>query len=66
MTTGTAAPAALEWDMGAYRRRAGAFGRAAVVIDGHGSGTPDELAEAAGISASRIAAVARDLLKGDA
>jgi transketolase len=31
-----------------------------------GSGTPDELTEAAGISASRIAAVARDLLKGDA
>ncbi|HEU5393002.1 MAG TPA: transketolase [Streptosporangiaceae bacterium] len=31
-----------------------------------GSGTPDELMEAAGISASRIAAAARELLKGDA
>jgi transketolase len=28
-----------------------------------GSGTPDELMEAAGISASRIAAAARELLK---
>jgi transketolase len=31
-----------------------------------GSGSPAELMEAAGISASRIAAVARELLKGDA
>jgi transketolase len=31
-----------------------------------GSGSPDELMEAAGISASRIAAATRELLKGDA
>ncbi len=29
-----------------------------------GSGTPDEMMEAAGISASRIAAAARELVKG--
>ena len=56
---GQRGPTELEWDMAAYRRRAEAFGCAAVVIDGHDITQIDQALAAARDTARPVVVLAR-------
>ena len=60
---GQRGPTELEWDMDAYRRRAEAFGCAAIVIDGHDIAQIDQ-ALAAARDAARPAVILARTVKG--